>query len=80
MVWRYMMLSSRPMKKLQFCEPGVSRGNPCLPNLRDLALYMGDSFVATVYADASSIRGRNTSLRDRFIQGKWFRLDRQGSV
>ena len=80
MVWRYMMLSSRPMKKLQFCGPGGFARHPRLPNLRNLALYMGDSIVATVYADASSIRGRNTSMGDRFIQGKWFRLDRQGSV
>ena len=41
---------------------------------------MGESSVATVYADASSIQGWGASLGDHFIQGKWSKLERREGI
>ena len=80
MAWRYRMLTSRTVKKLQFCDLGGFARHPRLPNLRDLASSMGDDFVATIYPDASSTVGRNATMGDHSIQGKWFSLDREGNI
>ena len=80
MLWRRRTPSPRPMKKLQFCETGGFARHPRLSNLRDLALSVGDSAVAAVYAEASSIRGWGATPGDRFIQGKWSRLGRREGV
>ena len=76
MLWRRKILSPRAMKKSQFRETGGLARRPRLPNLRDLALSMGGSSVATVYTDASSIQGWGATLGDRFVQGKWYQLER----
>ena len=48
MARRYRTLTSRPVRKLHFCELWDFARHPRLPSLRGLALSMGDSFVATI--------------------------------
>ena len=73
MLCRRKMLSSRLMEKLQFRETGGFARRPRLPNLRDSALSMGGSAVATVYTDASSNRVWGATMGDHLIQGKWLK-------
>ena len=47
------MLSPRAVKILQFSDAGGFVWRPRLPNLRDLALSMGEDAVAPAYTDAS---------------------------
>ena len=80
MLWRRKMISPQPMKKLQFSDTGGFAWRPRQPNLRDLALSMGEDAVATVYADAPGKRGWGATLGDRFIQGKRPRWLRAGGI
>ena len=51
-----------------------------LPRLRELALSMGETSVATVYTDASGLHGWGATLGGHFIQGKWSKSERGEGV
>ena len=74
------LLSPRLVKRPQFSEPRGFARHARLPNLRELATSLGESSVATVCTDASSIRGWGATLRDHFIQGKWSKLERREGI
>ena len=71
MVGWWKMLHSRPVKSIQFGESGGFVWHVRRPRLRELALSMGEASVATVFTDASGLRGWGATMGDRFIQGKW---------
>ena len=67
MVWRWKILSTRPVKRLQPSESGGFDVN-------------GESSVVTVSTDASSIHGWGAVLGDHFMQGKWSKLERREGI
>ena len=67
MPWRRKMLQTRPAKRLRFGDLGGFAWRPRLPNLLEPALSSGESAVAAIYTDASSIHGWGASLGGHFI-------------
>ena len=57
MIWWWEMLERRPIKAIQFSEPGGFVWRARLPRLRDLALSMGEASVVTICTDASGSHG-----------------------
>ena len=76
MIWWWEMLERRPIKAIQFSEPGGFAWRARLPRLRELALSMGEGSVVTIYTDASGTQGWGATMGDHFIQGKWSRPER----
>ena len=78
--WRRKMLSTRPVKSLQFGESGGFAWHPRLPSLRQLAMSSGESSVVTVYTDARSLHGWGATLGDHYVEGEWSKLDRREGI
>ena len=80
MLRQWEMLKTRTVKRLHFDGAGGFAWHPRLPDIRERALSAGESAVATVYTDASSLHGRGAAYGNHFIQGRWSELERREGI